>query len=179
VSFSVRSANEGNSMVAAGDILDMEVQTVAAFGLFCRAGEQQVLVRIPETSWVASYCSCQQFAAPGDRLRVRVLHVDPESGQASASITALYPNPWPSGLLAPDSVHPARVVRPIESADRCGNGPGHLLKLVPGAYVVLCGRPPLINSQSCTVRVVASDFSKRAVAGSPRREPAGRSRRWT
>jgi ribosomal protein S1 len=80
-------------MVAAGDILDVEVQTVAAFGLFCRAGEQQVLVRIPETSWVASYCSCQQFAAPGDRLRVRVLHVDPESGQASASITALYPNP--------------------------------------------------------------------------------------
>jgi hypothetical protein len=26
-------------MVTAGDILDVEVQTVAVFGLFCRAGE--------------------------------------------------------------------------------------------------------------------------------------------
>src|SRR3954447_7424350 len=143
-------------MVAAGDILDVEVQTVAVFGLFCRAGEQQVLVLIPETSWVASYCSCQQFAAPGDRFRVQVLHTDAERGQVSASIKALHPDPWPSGRLAPGTMHQARVVRAIESADRCGDGPGDLLELLPGAYVVLCGGSPLASGQSCPVQVVAS-----------------------
>jgi predicted RNA-binding protein with RPS1 domain len=150
-------------MVAVGDILEVEVQTVAVFGLFCRAGELEVLVLIPETSWVASYCSCQQFAAPGDRFRVRVLRVDADSGKVTASITALHANPWPTGQLAPGTIQQARVVRSIENADRCGGGPGHLLELLPGVYVVLCGELPLTGGQRCPVKVVASDFSKRAV----------------
>ena len=150
-------------MVATGDIFDVEVQSVAVFGLFCRAGEQEVLVLILETSWVASYCSCQQFTAAGDRFRVRVLHANAETGKVSASIKALHPDPWPSGRLAPGTVHQARVVRPVESADRCADGPGHLLELLPGAYVVLCGGLPLTSGQCCPVRVVASDFSKRDV----------------
>lgn len=150
-------------MFVIGDILDVEVVRVAVFGLFCRADDQEVLVLIPETSWIASYCSCQQFAALGDRLRVQVLHVDAERGQASASIKALHPDPWPFGWLAPGAVHPARVVRAIESADRCGDGPGYLLELLPGAYVVLCGGPPLAVGQVCPVTVVTSDFSQRAV----------------
>lgn len=158
------SVMEGvTSMVEAGDILNVEVQSTAPFGLFCRAGEQEVLVLIPETSWIASYCSCQQFAGPGDRLRVQVLHADAKSGKVSASIRALYPDPWPFGWLAPGTEHRARVVRFIESADRCGDGPGYLLELMPGAYVVLCGGPRLESGQNCTVTVVASDFSKRAV----------------
>lgn len=150
-------------MLTVGDILDVEVQTVAIFGLFCRAGDQEVLVLIPETSWIASYCSCQQFAAPGDRLRVQVLNVDTASGTSAASIKALHPNPWPSGLLAPGTVHQARVVRPIESADRCGNGPGHLLELLPGAYAVLCGGQPVESNRTCRVTIVASDSSTRSV----------------
>ena len=51
-------------MLATGQIVDVEVRSVAVFGLFCRGEEQEVLVLIPETSWVASFCSCQQFAAP-------------------------------------------------------------------------------------------------------------------
>lgn len=158
-----RSAAEGGSMVTAGDILDVEVRSVAVFGLFCRAGDQELLVLIPETSWVASYCSCQQFAAEGDCFRVQVLHADAESGKVSASIKSLHPDPWPSGRLAVGTVHQARVVRAIESADRCGGGPGHLLELLPGAFVVLCGESSVVVGQSCPVRVVASDFSRRAV----------------
>ena len=154
---------EGGFIVAAGDILDVEVVQVAVFGLFCRAGKQEVLVLIPETSWVASYCSCQQFASPGDWFRVRVLHDSPERDQVSASIRALHPDPWPSGRLAVGTRHQARVVRSIESADRCCGGPGHLLELLPGAFVVLGSAPPLEVGQVCSVVVVASDFSKRAV----------------
>jgi hypothetical protein len=150
-------------MVAAGDILDVQVYSVATFGLFCRAEEQQVLVLIPETSWVASYCSCEQFAAAGDRFRVQVLHADLETGKVSASIKALYPDPWASGLLTPGALYQARVVRHIKRADRCGDGAGELLELVPGAYVVLCGGSPLTLGQLCRVVVVASDFSNRAV----------------
>lgn len=150
-------------MVAVNDILDVEVRSAEVFGLFCRAGAQEVLVLIPETSWVASFCSCQQFAAPGDQFRVQVLRVDAKTGQASASIKAMHPDPWPSGRLAVGTLHQARVVRAIDSADRCGGGPGHLLELLPGAYVVLCGGLPLVCGQSHLVQVVASDFYKRAV----------------
>lgn len=150
-------------MVAVGDILDVEVQSVATFGLFCRAGDQPVLVLIPETSWVASYSSCEQFATPGDRLRVRVLHADGESGKVAASIKALHPDPWPTGRLAAGAVHQARVVRHIARADRCGDRPGELLELLPGTYVVLCSHLPLTIGQFYPVKVVASDFSTRAV----------------
>lgn len=51
----------------------------------------------------------------------------------------------------------------IESADRCENGPGYLLELLPGAFVVFCGGPALRCGQSYPVTVVASDFSRRAV----------------
>lgn len=150
-------------MVVAGDILEVEVRAAAPFGLFCRADERDVLVLISETSWIASFSSCQQFAGPGDRFRVQVLHADAASGKVSASIKALYPDPWPFGWLAPGTEHRARVVRFIERADRCGDGPGCLLELMPGAYAVLCGGVPLESGRTCTVTVVTSDFSNRSV----------------
>src|SRR4029434_8011752 len=110
-------------MLESGDVVEVEVRTVAVFGVFCRHGEQEVLVLIPETSWIASYCSCHQFAEPGDRLTVKVLHVDAVRGQAAASVTALHPDPWPGGLLEPGTEHQARVVRAVEDADRCGGSP--------------------------------------------------------
>lgn len=151
-------------MLAARQIVEVEVQTVAVFGLFCRYDGQEVLVLIPETSWVACFCSCHQFAAPGDRLTVKVIHVDVDSGKIAASVKAVHPDPWPGGLLAPGTEHQARVVRFVESADRCGDGPGYLLELLPGAYVMLCGgEPPLEEGRTCTVRVVESDVSRHSV----------------
>jgi predicted RNA-binding protein with RPS1 domain len=154
---------DASSMLAAGQIIEVDVRTVAVFGLFCRYNGQEVLVLIPETSWVASYCSCHQFADAGDRLRVKVLHIDDDSGKVAASVRAVHPDPWSRGSLAPGSEHRARVVRFVECADRCGGGAGYLLELVPGAYVMLCGGPPLEKGQTCTVTVVESDFSRQAV----------------
>ncbi len=154
-------------MLAAGGVIDVEVARVEVFGLFCRAGAQEVLVLIPDISWIASFCSCRQFATPGDRLTVQILNVDAERGQVAASVRALHPDPWPSGRLAVGTLHQARVVRYIESADRCRNGPGYLLELLPGAYAVLCGAMLLENGQVCSVTVTASDFSMRAVRVAP------------
>ena len=128
------------------------------FGAFC----------IPETSCVASYCSCDQFTAPGDRLRVKVLHIDPGTGQVSATIQGLYQNPWADGRLAPGSEHRARVVRYVEAADRCEGGPGWLLELVPGAFVMLCGGGrTLERGQEVRVVIRESDVTKRAVTIAP------------
>lgn len=150
-------------MLATGQIVEVEVQSVAVFGLFCRYDGQELLVLIPEISWIASYCSCHQFAAPGDRLTVKVIHVDADSGKVSASVKAVHPDPWAAGLLAAGTDHRARVVRFVENADNCGDGDGYLLELMPGAYVMLCGGPTIEKGQTCTVTVVESDFSKRAV----------------
>lgn len=154
----------GVQMLNAGEVVEVEVRTVAVFGVFCRHGEEEILVLIPETSWVASFCSCEQFARSGDRLTVKIIHVDASKGKISASIKALHPDPWATGELAPGIEHQARVVRYVEKADRCMDGPGYLIELIPGAYVMLCanGLSPEIGDR-ITVVIRESDFSKRAV----------------
>jgi ribosomal protein S1 len=151
-------------MLEIGDVVEVEVRTVAVFGVFCRHGEQEVLVLIPEISWVASFCSCEQFVDPGDRLTVKIIHVDMRTGKVSASIKALYPDPWTGGELAPDVEHRARVVRHVEKADRCTDGPGYLIEMIPGTYVMLCANGLSLEAgQRITVVIREADVSKRAV----------------
>ena len=151
-------------MLATGQVVEVEVCTVAVFGLFCRYEEQELLVLIPEISWIASFCACHQFAKPGDRLTVKIIHADVAAGKVSASIKALHPDPWTSNALAPGTEHQARVVRYVEKADRCNDGPGYLIELMPGAYVMLCANGSSLEAaQQLTVTVRESDFSKRAV----------------
>jgi small subunit ribosomal protein S1 len=151
-------------MLKAGDVVEVEVRNVAVFGVFCRHGEQEILVLIPETSWVASFCSCEQFAQPGDRLTVKIIHVDAARGKIAASIKALHPDPWTTGELAPGTEHQARVVRYVEKADRCMDGPGYLIELIPGSYIMLCASSlSLKTGEQVAVVIRESDFSKRAV----------------
>jgi predicted RNA-binding protein with RPS1 domain len=150
-------------MLAIGDVVDVEVQTVAVFGVFCRYGEQEVLVLIPETSWVASFCSCEQFAKPGDRLTVKIIGVDAQKGKIAASIKALQPDPWTSGELAPGTEHRGRVVRYVEKADRCMDGPGFLIEMIPGAYVMLCANGVLLEAGQQVTVVIVNPISQSAL----------------
>ena len=151
-------------MLAAGQIIDVKVQSAAVFGLLCRHDKQDVLVLIPAVSWIASFGSCEQFADPGDELTVKVMRVDTGTGKVAASIREQYPDPWEDGSLRPGTEHQARVVRFVEKADRCNDGPGYLLELMPGAYVMLCDSGSLLEKdQHCLVTVRESDSSKRTV----------------
>jgi predicted RNA-binding protein with RPS1 domain len=151
-------------MLATGQVVEVEVCTVAVFGVFCRYEEQEILVLIPEISWIASFCACHQFAKPGDRLTVKIIHADVATGKIAGSIKALHPDPWTNDALAPGTDHLARVVRYVEKADRCNDGPGYLIELMPGAYVMLCANGSSLEAdQQIMVTVRESDFTKRAV----------------
>ncbi len=150
--------------LAIGQVVEVEVQRVEVYGAFCRSGNQEILLLIPETSWIASFCSTRQFTAPGDRLVVKILHVDPLTGKTSATLRGMHPDPWPDGSLTPGREHLARVVRFVSEADRCGGAPGFLLELLPGAFVMLraLGRS-LEPGERIRVVVRESDSRRRSV----------------
>jgi len=145
-------------MIAVGDIIDVQVQRVEVFGIFCRHENETILLLIPETSWIASFCSCEQFADPGDWLTVKIKHVDHESRKIAASIRELHPNPWEAGQLQPGDEYKARMVRYVPKADRCNGQPGYLIEVLPGAYAMLRANGiTLAPNQQCTVSVIKSD----------------------
>jgi predicted RNA-binding protein with RPS1 domain len=151
-------------MLAIGQIIEVEVQMTAVFGIFCRYAEQDILVLIPEISWIASFGMCHQFAEPGDRFLVKIKHVDQRTGKVAASIKELHPNPWETGQLAPGAEHQARVVRYVDKADRCDDSPGYLLELLPGAYLMLCADGlSLKKNQQCRAKVYESDAIRHVV----------------
>ena len=124
-------------MLAVGNVVEVEVTSVKVFGAFCRHDSTHLLVLIPETSWIASFNSCTQFAAVGDRLTVKINHIHEPSSTITGSVKALHPDPWPTNLLAAGSRHDARIVRYVDRADRCNDQPAYLIELVPGAYTML------------------------------------------
>jgi len=145
-------------------IVEAIVEHVAVFGIFLRHEEDEILVLIPEVSWIACFCSCRQFAAPGDRLRVRVLGKNPQKDQFWGSIKQLSPDPWTSSRLKIGTTHRVRVFRHVENADRCDGRPGFLVEFEPGVYAMLCAgeRSPVVN-EFCDVRIVASSNDGRGI----------------
>jgi ribosomal protein S1 len=121
-------------MLKAGDVVDAEVINVQVFGIFCRHRDEELFVLIPETSWLASSCSCQGFAQPGDSLTVKILNVDIESGKIAATIKGRHPNPWETKQLNVGSTHEARVVRHVTASEY--DQEGYLIELMPGAYTM-------------------------------------------
>jgi hypothetical protein len=99
-------------------------------------------VLIPEISWIPSFNSCEQVAAVGDEVDVKIIHIDTERNKIAGSLRAVHPesDPWSGAWqLSVGDVLEAIVVRWVEKADRCGDSGGYLLALRPGALVMLCG----------------------------------------
>lgn len=151
-------------MLQAGDVVDVEVTSVQVFGIFCRHRDEELLVLIPETSWIASFCSCDQFAQPGDTLTVTILQVDPESRKIAATIKGCYPNPWDTDQLTVGRRHTARVVRHVKKSDRCHNQSAFLIELLPGALAMLCnGQTSFSPGDQIAIIIRSSDPRKMAV----------------
>jgi hypothetical protein len=145
-----------------GDVVRAVVRKTAVFGLFCEYGTHEILVLIPEISWIPWFASCEQVAALGDELEVKIVHIDRQRNKIAGSVRALHPesDPWHGAWrLGVGDVLYATVVRWVEKADRCGDAGGYLLALRPAALVMLCGQEAgrFKSSDRVSVRVTAID----------------------
>src|SRR5580698_4009739 len=79
-----------------GDIVRVKVRNVAVFGLFCEYEQHEILVLIPEISWIPCFASCEQFAEIGDELDIIIVHHDKIRNKIAGSIRAIHPesDPW-------------------------------------------------------------------------------------
>ena len=165
----LRACDVAGTPLKTGDVVRAVVRKTAVFGLFCDFNGHEILVRIPELSWIPSFASCEQVAAVGDELEVQIIHSDPQRNSISGSLIALHPesNPWHGAWqLGVGDVLDATVVRWVEAADRCGGAGGYLLALRPAALVMLCGCEAgrFRGGDRCSVTIRSLDPLHRKVA---------------
>jgi len=151
-----------------GDVVRAVVQKTAVFGLFCEYETRELLVLMPEISWISSFASCEQVAAVGDELEAKIIHIDRDRNKIAGSLVALHPesDPWHGKWqLGVGDVLNATVVRWVERADRCGDAGGYLLALRPAALVMLCGQEAgrFKLGDRVAVKVTALDAQRRQV----------------
>lgn len=164
----LRACDDAPLTLNTGDVVRAVVRQTAVFGLFCAYRAHEILVLIPELSWIPSFASCEQVAAVGDELAVKIIHIDRQRNKIAGSLIALHPesDPWHGAwrLVVGDVVE-ATVVRWVEKADRCGDAGGYLLALRPAALVMLCGQDAgrLKSGDRCAVRVTSIDPSRKKV----------------
>jgi S1 RNA binding domain len=142
------------------------------FELFCESRQHEILVLIPEISWIPSFASCEQVASVGDELEVKIVHIDKERNKIAGSLRVLHPesDPWHGAWqLGVGDVLDATVVRWVEKADRCGDAGGYLLALRPAALVMLCGQEAgrFTRGDRVAVRVTTIDVRIRKVTVAP------------
>ncbi|MDO4987441.1 MAG: S1 RNA-binding domain-containing protein [Synergistes sp.] len=75
-----------------GDILEGEVSSITAFGIFVNLGAMEGLVHISELSWQKTP-KLKDFSK-GDHVKVKVIGIDTERNKISLSIRQTEENPW-------------------------------------------------------------------------------------
>lgn len=78
-----------------GQIIEGTVQRLTQFGAFVDVGGVDGLVHVSEIAW-NHVEKPSDVVSEGDKVRVKVLKVDPEKGKISLSIKAAAPGPWDS-----------------------------------------------------------------------------------
>lgn len=105
-----------------GDVIDGTVQRLTDFGAFVDIGGVDGLVHISQLAYYHVETPAE-VVSEGDKVKVKVLSVDPESERISLSIKATQPGPWET---AKDKIHPGDAID------------GTVKRLVPfGAFVEL------------------------------------------
>jgi len=81
--------------LAEGQVIEGTVQRLTQFGAFVDVGGVDGLVHVSEISW-SHVDKPADVLSEGDKVKVKVLKVDPEKGKISLSIKAALPGPWDS-----------------------------------------------------------------------------------
>ncbi len=142
-----------------GDILTVTAEVVEVYGVHCVTEDSRpALLLIPYTSWIASFCSCKQFAEPGDKIKAAVRFIHPKSESIALTHCEVYEDPWANQRFVVGATFDAVAMRRVENADRCDDGPALLVRILPGAYAMLCGENSDISmGQSLSVILTEVD----------------------
>ncbi|RKQ88414.1 30S ribosomal protein S1 [Brockia lithotrophica] len=88
-----RRREEALARLVEGEVLEGTVVRIVDFGAFVDLGGVDGLVHISELSW-DPVDDPRQVVKEGDRVRVKVLKVDRETGRISLSLRETQPGPW-------------------------------------------------------------------------------------
>jgi len=89
-----------------GDVIEGTVQRLTQFGVFVDVGGVDGLVHISEMSW-QHVNKPSDLVKEGDKVKVKILKLDPENERISLSMKAAQPGPWE---LARDQFHVGDIV---------------------------------------------------------------------
>ncbi|MGZ7444880.1 30S ribosomal protein S1 [Paenibacillus sp. TH7-28] len=89
-----------------GQVLEGTVQRLTQFGAFVDVGGVDGLVHVSEIAW-SHVDKPADALSEGEKVKVKVLKVDPEKGKISLSIKAALPGPWDS---AAEKFHTGDIV---------------------------------------------------------------------
>ncbi|MFT8316870.1 MAG: 30S ribosomal protein S1 [Sporolactobacillus sp.] len=144
-----------------GDVLEGTVQRLTDFGAFVDIGGVDGLVHI---SQLAHYHveTPSEVVKEGDKVKVKVLSVDPENERISLSIKATQPGPWETakGKIHPDDVLEGTVKRLVPF--------GAFVELLPGVEGLVhvseishqhIGTPEEVLSEGQVIKVKVLDVN--------------------
>jgi len=78
-----------------GDIVEGVVKSLASFGAFVELeNDIEGLIHISEFSWTKKIKHPKEMLSVGDKVRVKVLSIDPKNKRISLGLKQLKPNPW-------------------------------------------------------------------------------------
>ncbi len=98
-----------------GDVLEGVVTSITSFGAFVDLGPVEGLVHISELSW-SKNVKPRDVVKKGNKVKVKVLHIDPEQEKISLSIKQTEPDPWEvigEGLKPGDKIH-GRITNTVD-----------------------------------------------------------------
>ncbi|WP_379129144.1 30S ribosomal protein S1 [Paenibacillus sp. sgz500958] len=149
------------SELSEGQIIEGTVQRLTQFGAFVDVGGVDGLVHVSEIAW-NHVDKPSDVVSEGDKVRVKVLKVDPEKGKISLSIKAAAPGPWDS---AGDKINIGDIV--TGEVKRLVNF-GAFVELLPGVEGLVhisqishkhIGTPHEVLKEGQEVQVKVLDFN--------------------
>ncbi|MGC9346856.1 MAG: 30S ribosomal protein S1, partial [Anaerolineae bacterium] len=152
-----------------GQVRRGRISQITDFGLFVNLGGMDGLVHISELSW-GRIENPGEIYRPGQRVKVKVLNVDPERERIGLSIKALTPDPWESVAQRYDvgSLVEGHVTQVVDF--------GVFIELEPGVEGLLHNselrdisqREELSSGQTILVKVIRVEPNRRRIGLSVR-----------
>ncbi|MEO0004960.1 MAG: 30S ribosomal protein S1 [candidate division WOR-3 bacterium] len=81
------------SRLQVGDVIEGTVKTITEFGAFIDIGGIDALLHISDLAWI-KVVHPSEIVQPGEKLKVKVLSLDPNTGRITVGLKQLTPHPW-------------------------------------------------------------------------------------